>query len=184
ELIVERAADLGVLEADATKLRQALLNLLGNAGKFTENGRVTLSAVREKTAAGEWICISVRDTGIGLSEEDKRKLFENLSQARPTIAAKYGGTGLGLSLSRRLCRLMGGDISVESEFGQGACFTIRLPADPVAVESAARAARAAATPRAAGRIALVIDADHEALQRAERLLALEGFQAALADDAE
>jgi len=198
DLVVECDSSIGVLEGDPTKLRQAVLNLLGNASKFTENGRVTLKAERQTAADGDWIRISVRDTGIGISEDDRAKLFENFSQARPTISAKYGGTGLGLSLSRKLCRLMGGDISVESELGRGACFTIRLPA---ARTDAARAASERGVdgrlpapapqlpfpreaPTSGRKIVLVIDDDHSVLELADRMLAKEGFHAVLADNAE
>jgi signal transduction histidine kinase len=126
-LVVERPADLGLAVSDATKLRQVVLNLLGNAAKFTEGGRITLSARREERPAGTWLKIAVRDTGIGISPDNLDKLFNDFTQAEPVIARKYGGTGLGLALSRKLCRLMGGDITVESEPGRGSCFTLHLP---------------------------------------------------------
>jgi len=122
--IVERGKNLGVMRADATKLRQAVFNLLSNAAKFTQNGTITLSAKR----VGEWVDIAVIDTGIGISHEQQQALFSNFSQASSKIAAVYGGTGLGLSLSQNLCRLMGGQIEIESELGSGSRFTIHLPA--------------------------------------------------------
>jgi signal transduction histidine kinase len=127
ELVVERSADLGIMISDATKLRQSVLNLLSNAGKFTQDGRVTLSVVREKRAAGDWLRMSVEDTGIGISPENVRKLFENFNQGDPSTSSKYGGTGLGLALSQNLCRLMGGTIAVQSEPGRGSRFTICVP---------------------------------------------------------
>ena len=127
--VVERGKDLGTVDADATKLRQAVLNLLSNAAKFTTNGRVTLSVERVKLADGkDWIQISVTDNGVGISEEAQKKLFSNFQQANAAIAAKFGGTGLGLSLSQNLCKLMKGEITVSSVQGQGATFTIHLPA--------------------------------------------------------
>jgi signal transduction histidine kinase len=114
--------------SDPTRLRQATLNLLSNAGKFTKDGVVTLSIAREHTASHDWITISVRDTGIGITPENLRKLFHQFNQAEASTAARYGGTGLGLALSRDLCRAMRGEITVESEFGRGSCFTIRVPA--------------------------------------------------------
>jgi len=141
--VVEREPDLGVVRTDPTKLRQAVLNLLSNAGKFTQNGRVTLSIRRETTKGVPWIAIAVRDTGIGISPEQRQRLFQNFSQADASIASKYGGTGLGLSLSQRLCRLMGGSIEVESELGRGSCFTIRIPAVAGAAAAAAPAAQRA-----------------------------------------
>ncbi len=128
ELSVEHAADCGIILGDAPKLRQVLLNLLSNAAKFTENGRITLTARRERQPAGDWIGIAVSDTGIGIERDMLARLFTNFTQADPAIAAKYGGTGLGLALSRKLCRLMGGELSAESQPGRGSCFTLRLPA--------------------------------------------------------
>ena len=124
--VTHKPAKLGTMRADATKLRQAIFNLLSNAAKFTQNGQITLSMTR----AGDWVEIAVIDTGIGISAEQQRALFSNFTQANSKIAAVYGGTGLGLSLSQNLCRLMGGQIEVESEFGKGSRFTIRLPAQP------------------------------------------------------
>ena len=88
---------------------------------------MTLSVAREKLAAGDCIRLSVEDTGIGISPENVRKLFEDFNQGDPSTASKYGGTGLGLALSQTLCRLMGGTISVDSEIGRGSRFTIRVP---------------------------------------------------------
>jgi CheY-like chemotaxis protein/two-component sensor histidine kinase len=126
--IVERGKGLGTIDADATKLRQAVINLLSNAAKFTNNGKVTLSVTRETIGAADWIRISVQDTGVGMSEDQQKGLFANFQQANASIAAKYGGTGLGLSLSQNLCNLMGGKISVESQSNTGSTFTILLPA--------------------------------------------------------
>lgn len=122
--VVERTTVLGTHKVDATKLRQAIFNLLSNAAKFTQNGQITLSVNRTP----QWIEIAVADTGIGISREQQQKLFSNFTQASSKIAAVYGGTGLGLSLSQNLCRLMGGQIDIESELGRGSRFTIRLPA--------------------------------------------------------
>ncbi|WP_354066384.1 ATP-binding protein [Devosia sp. 2618] len=123
-LRVERGADLGMIHADATKLRQAIFNLLSNASKFTQNGQITLDVRR---AEGN-LQIVVADTGIGISEDQQKVLFSNFTQANAKIAAVYGGTGLGLSLSQNLCRLMGGRIELESKLGEGSRFTILLPA--------------------------------------------------------
>lgn len=126
-LVVARREVLGTVRTDATKLRQAIFNLLSNAAKFTQNGTVTLSAKRQSESDGAWIEIAVSDTGIGISLEQQRVLFSNFTQANPKIAAVYGGTGLGLALSQNLCRLMGGSIELESELGKGSRFSIRLP---------------------------------------------------------
>lgn len=129
KFIVERGDNLGSLYLDATKLRQATYNLLSNAAKFTQNGEITLRAHRHPSPQGDRIAISVQDSGVGIDEESQKNLFANFAQADASITAKYGGTGLGLSLSRNLCKLMGGDILVESTIGEGSTFTIELPAE-------------------------------------------------------
>ena len=126
--VVERGKNLGTIDADATKLRQAVINLLSNAAKFTQNGKVTLCVTRETIEKADWIRITVQDTGVGMTADQQKNLFSNFQQANASIAAKYGGTGLGLSLSQNLCQLMGGKISVESTANAGSCFTIMLPA--------------------------------------------------------
>jgi signal transduction histidine kinase len=143
EFVIDRSADLGIMISDATKLRQSVLNLLSNAGKFTKGGRITLHVSRHKRQAGDWIRISVEDTGIGISPENVQKLFQNFKQAEASTASRYGGTGLGLALSQSLCRLMGGTISVESVLGRGSRFTIDLPAY---IEDSQAAARAPSMP--------------------------------------
>ncbi len=145
-LVVKRGDALGAVSTDSTKLRQALLNLLSNASKFTEDGTVTLTARRELRRAGDWIELKVEDTGIGIAEADLPKLFRDFGQVSALTSNTYGGTGLGLALSQRLCALMGGGISVRSEVGRGSCFTIRVPAvvTPGAAQDGAKAALAAA----------------------------------------
>jgi signal transduction histidine kinase/CheY-like chemotaxis protein len=124
---IDLSDDLGIMHSDSTKLRQILLNLLSNAGKFTDHGHITVRATRESSASDEWMCISVTDTGIGISAEQIERLFAEFTQADPSTTRKYGGTGLGLALSRRLCWLMGGDITVTSTVGHGSTFTVRVP---------------------------------------------------------
>jgi len=114
--------------ADKTKMRQALLNLMSNAGKFTKKGAITLDANRETHAGVDWIRFNVTDTGIGMSLEQIDKLFQPFTQADSSTTRRYGGTGLGLALSLTLCEMMGGDIAVESTLGKGSTFTIKLPA--------------------------------------------------------
>ena len=126
KLVVKCPANLGIVSTDQTKLRQAALNLLSNAAKFTQEGTITLSVQRRKRQAGDWIEIQVQDTGIGIAETDIGRLFQNFGQASRSTSTKYGGTGLGLALSQKLCALMGGGISANSELGQGSCFTIRV----------------------------------------------------------
>ena len=126
KLVVKCPNNLGTVSTDQTKLRQAALNLMSNAAKFTEDGTIILSVQRRKSLAGDWIEIQVQDTGIGIAEEDIGTLFQNFGQANHTTSSKYGGTGLGLSLSQKLCALMGGGISATSVLGSGSCFTIRV----------------------------------------------------------
>jgi signal transduction histidine kinase len=120
-------AEIGTVHADQMRLRQALLNLMSNANKFTDRGTITVD-VRQGVADGrDWITLAVEDTGIGMTPDQMRKLFQEFSQASSATASKYGGTGLGLVISRRFCQMMGGDITVESEPGRGSTFTVRVP---------------------------------------------------------
>ncbi|HYF62817.1 MAG TPA: ATP-binding protein [Herpetosiphonaceae bacterium] len=118
----------GAMWTDAGKVRQVLFNLLSNAIKFTHAGAIRLEVGRESTADGDWLHFAVSDTGIGMTQEQMNRLFTPFTQADASTTRKYGGTGLGLSLSRELCHLMGGDISVQSEAGCGSTFTAHLPA--------------------------------------------------------
>ena len=124
-LMVSCPPDIGTLRADQTKVRQALFNLLSNAAKFTDHGTISLTVDREPD---DWLTLAVTDTGIGMTEEHLSRLFEAFSQAEASTRSKYGGTGLGLAISRHFCRLMGGDLTVESAYGEGSTFTVRLPA--------------------------------------------------------
>jgi signal transduction histidine kinase len=125
-LVVEAPADLGVLTVDPMRLRQILLNLLSNACKFTKQGEVALRA-RKLVDGCDWIELAVADTGIGMTPEQQAKLFEEFSQADASTAQRFGGTGLGLAITRKLARMMGGDVTVTSEPGKGSVFTVRLP---------------------------------------------------------
>ena len=128
-LVVQCANNLNTMRTDLTKVRQALLNLLSNASKFTQQGTIGLTAIREVADGGDWVTLSVTDTGIGMTPEQMGKLFQAFSQAEVSTAGQYGGTGLGLTITRKFCQMMGGDITVESEEGQGSTFTMRLPAE-------------------------------------------------------
>jgi signal transduction histidine kinase len=125
-LIVEAQESVGALEADPMRLKQILLNLLSNACKFTKEGEVALR-VRKVADGRDWVELAVADTGIGLTAEQQAKLFQEFTQADSLTARRYGGTGLGLALSRKLARMMGGDVTVASEPGKGSVFTVRLP---------------------------------------------------------
>jgi signal transduction histidine kinase len=126
-LVVETQEKLGTLIADSMRLKQILLNLLSNACKFTRQGEVALR-VRKVADGGNWIEFAVSDTGIGMTPEQQAKLFEEFTQADSSTAQRYGGTGLGLAITRRLARMMGGDVTVKSTPGKGSVFAVRLPA--------------------------------------------------------
>jgi signal transduction histidine kinase len=126
-LLNEVQEDLGTLTVDPMRLRQILLNLLSNSCKFTKEGEVALRG-RRVSNSGHWIELSVSDTGIGMTPEQQAKLFEEFTQADATTAQRFGGTGLGLAITRKLARMMGGDVTVASERGEGSVFTVRLPA--------------------------------------------------------
>jgi signal transduction histidine kinase/CheY-like chemotaxis protein/CHASE3 domain sensor protein len=181
-LVVQCAPDIGAMHADLTKVRQALFNLLSNAAKFTENGTVTLTVERETVEGRDWLRFRVADTGIGLTAEQLGKLFQPFSQADASTTRKFGGTGLGLALTRRLCQMMGGDISVESAPGQGSTFTIQLPAaitGPATLERGAEPHVLPSSPDGANTV-LVIDDDPVVRDLMTRLLTREGFRAATA----
>jgi len=203
--------DLGVMYSDVTKVRQVLFNLLSNACKFTENGKITL-AVERKTedrrrktegeippstvhrlpASEDWITFRVTDTGIGMTAEQVNKLFKEFSQADSSTTRKYGWTGLGLAITRRFCQMLGGDVTVESESGQGTTFVIRLPAqtpkaggssEPLTETEMVELVSSPLPMNGAGTL-LVIDDDPTARELMQRYLTKEGFQVALAASGE
>jgi signal transduction histidine kinase/CheY-like chemotaxis protein len=166
------------VRVDLTKLRQVLLNLLGNAFKFTSGGTVRLEVQAEADSGADWLVVTVSDTGIGMTAEQLSRLFEEYWQAAPAEGGAPVGTGLGLSLSRRLCRLMGGDIEVHSRAGEGSRFTVRLPVGhPVALE------KATAGGGKAGKV-LVVDDDEVIRDQLRRYLEKDGFQVVTAASAE
>jgi PAS domain S-box-containing protein len=118
---------IGTMHADLTKVRQMVLNLLSNAAKFTDHGTITLIVEREAGSGGDAIILRVRDSGIGMTPAQMDRLFEAFSQADAATAAKYGGTGLGLTITKHFAQMMGGDVTVDSRPGVGSTFTIRLP---------------------------------------------------------
>jgi signal transduction histidine kinase len=146
KLVVKCSDDIGTACTDQTKLRQAALNLLSNAAKFTEHGIIRLSVQRRNNPAGDWIEIQVQDTGIGISAPEMARLFQDFGQASASISSRYGGTGLGLAISQKLCALMGGGITASSELGAGSCFTIAVPAR-IERQRTPEAAPQPATPR-------------------------------------
>jgi adenylate cyclase len=165
-LVVESADDLGVITVDPMRLRQILFNLLSNACKFTKQGEVALRARRVplpnpaphsgsqtrvdalmpgERREGGWIELAVSDTGIGMTPEQLGKLFQEFSQAEASTAQRFGGTGLGLAITRKLARMMGGDVTVTSAPGKGSVFTLRVPggAEPARDSAGLRYAQSA-----------------------------------------
>jgi PAS domain S-box-containing protein len=129
-LVLDMPAHPGRMHADLTKVRQMLLNLLSNSCKFTDHGTITLAIAREQDEAmgGEAVLVRVSDTGVGMTSAQMDRLFEAFAQAEASTTSKYGGTGLGLAITKRFSQMMGGDVTVRSEMGKGASFTLRLPA--------------------------------------------------------
>ena len=131
------APEIGSVVTDPMIVKQCMLNLVGNANKFTENGRIFVTADRERGEAGDAIVVRIRDTGIGMTREQAERLFQPFSQADKTIAQRFGGTGLGLVITRRLIELMAGTVSLQSTPGKGSTFTLRFPMHPVQTAVAA-----------------------------------------------
>src|SRR2546429_4673001 len=179
EIILHCPQDIGEMHADQTRIRQALLNLVSNANKFTEHGIVAIAVARLMGKGSEEITMAVRDTGIGMSSAQMGRLFQEFVQADPSTTRKYGGTGLGLAISRRFCQMMGGEIAVESQLGKGSTFTIRLPAHIEAVQPAPLLRRVRPERRAMqpvkGSLILVIDDDQTVCEVMARYLEREGF---------
>jgi signal transduction histidine kinase/DNA-binding response OmpR family regulator/HAMP domain-containing protein len=185
-LEVHCPADLGSIYADLTKVRQSLFNLLSNACKFTQHGTIALTVMRQTDAGVDWITLSVRDTGIGMSPAQMDKLFQAFSQADASTSRQYGGTGLGLAISKRFCQMMGGDITVTSTVGQGSTFSIQLPGDvvdPKAPGALPAEPHAEALPEGSVTL-LVIDDDPAVQELLQRALSKEGWQVASASGGE
>ena len=128
KLLIERGSELGKVWQDLTKLRQTLFNLLSNAAKFTHDGTITLQVNRKEQGGVDWLTLAVSDTGIGIAADKIEHVFEEFAQADGSTTRDYGGTGLGLAISRRFCGLLGGDLTLHSEPGEGSTFTVRIPA--------------------------------------------------------
>ncbi len=177
-LQVHCAADLGTMHADLTKVRQSLFNLLSNACKFTENGTITLEASRELIGGVDWIKFSVSDTGIGMAPDQMEKLFQPFVQGDASTSRKFGGTGLGMTITHRFCQMMGGEISAKSEPGGGTTFTIRLPAQVKAQPPAAAPLSEPPEPKASEGLStvLVIEDDPATRDLLKRFLSKDGFR--------
>ncbi|MFN8634130.1 MAG: GAF domain-containing protein [Chloroflexota bacterium] len=201
-LVVSCPDDIGTMHADQTKVRQALLNLLSNAAKFTDHGLIELRVASSESrvvsdgeidpslatrypplATRYSLLFTVSDTGIGMTDEQLSRLFEAFSQADASTTRRFGGTGLGLAITRHFCQMMGGDVTVESEYGVGSTFTISLPVAVARDEGRGTSERASSTPLAphpsslaTGPIVLVVDDDPAARDLMQRFLRGEGWQ--------
>ncbi len=187
-LNVNCANDIGVMNADLTKVRQGLFNLLSNASKFCKQGAISLDVDRETVDGIDWVSFGVADTGIGMTPEQMKKLFQAFSQADDSTTRNYGGTGLGLVITRSFCQMMGGDVSVKSEAGVGTTFTIRLPANsvqqdvtPVITDDKKLEDKTLSKGK---NIALVIDDEASARDLLKRSLDKNGFQVRTASSGE
>ncbi len=192
-LHIDRRMELGDLHQDRSKLIQALLNLLSNAAKFTDNGDITLKIDRFARGDSEYLQLAVIDSGIGIPEDKIDQIFEEFGQADDSTTRDYGGTGLGLPISRRLCQLLGGDLTASSEPGVGSTFTIEIP---VALPGSKRTADQTVAPTRhddrirlasaapAGSTILVIDDEEDARTIVSRLLTRDGFNVVCASSGE
>ena len=178
-LTLELGDGLGGMHSDVVKLRQCIFNLVSNAAKFTENGSITLAVRRD----GDWVEFRVSDSGIGMTEEQVSRLFRRFEQADGSTTRNFGGSGLGLALTRAFCRLMGGDVSVQSRLGEGTSFTLRLPSNlpdqPVDAEAGAALPDATASGKP---VVLVVDDDVSQRELLTRFLERQGFAVRSASD--
>ena len=179
--------DAGTLYSDRVKVKQSLLNLLSNAGKFTTNGRIRLEVQRSGTDAGPSVAFAVSDTGVGMSEEQIGRLFQAFSQADASTTKKYGGTGLGLAITRHFCQMLGGKIEVASAPGAGSTFTITLPDLRAAAQAGPEAEPAPAEPAAAegdAPVVMVVDDDAQARNLLCATLQRDGYRVLEAENGE
>src|SRR5436189_4150890 len=179
-------ANLGAMRADMIKVRQSLFNLLSNASKFTKNGKITLEASREiSPTIPDWIVFRVSATGIGMTREQQDRVFEAFSQADASTARDFGGTGLGLTITKTFCRMMGGDVALTSEPGKGTTFTSRLTTEgPEPKADTAPACKSSAALTMEGTPVLVVDDDVDTRQVLKRFLNRKGFPVECASSGE
>ena len=192
-LRIESSGELGTMRSDLTKVRQCLYNLVSNAAKFTRDGTIGLEVGRE-TMAGvdsdapeDWMTFRVTDTGIGMTAEQILKLFQAFTQADASTTRKYGGTGLGLTITRKFCQMMGGDVAVSSVPGEGSAFTMKIRAvvpDSDVEEAVAEVEPPVIAPSDPGTCVLVIDDDPIQRDLMRRFLRSEGFPAEVAEGGE
>ena len=186
-LEVRCADDVGVMHSDLTKIRQALLNLLDNACKFTQKGEIVLAVSRTQADGGDWVSFSVADTGIGMSAEQIDKVFDSFTQADSSTTRRYGGTGLGLAITRSLCRMLNGDVTVDSKPGEGSTFAMRVPAVASGIAEVKQPVRKSVPAKPViidgqARAVLVIDDNAAARELIRRTLEANGWTIAEAEN--
>jgi signal transduction histidine kinase/ligand-binding sensor domain-containing protein/CheY-like chemotaxis protein len=169
-------AHIGAMYADITKVRQVLFNLLSNACKFTERSAIALNVTRRQSGGGDQVIFQVKDSGIGMSAEQIAKLFQPFTQADASTTRQFGGTGLGLTISKKFCEMMGGEISIASQLNQGTTFTVTLPAEVRRLEPQVVAAPPAVSLQPVAGTVLVIDDDPAVRDLMQRFLSKEGFR--------
>lgn len=175
QLVLDCPEGLGTMQADRIKVRQCLLNLLSNASKFTERGIITLSAARVSRNGSDWLVFQIKDTGIGMNSEQMAKLFKAFTQAEETTSRRYGGTGLGLALTKRFCQMLGGDVFVSSEPGKGSIFTMDLPATVASRAAPISVSQPIHAPRRSSGCVLIIDDDPAVHHLLDEALRPEGY---------
>ena len=181
-LIVEPGRNLGVVHSDQTKIRQILFNLLSNASKFTDKGLITVNAKRLLQDGREWLSLQISDSGIGMTEDQLTRIFDAFTQAEASTTRRFGGTGLGLTITRRFCEILGGTLTVTSTLNVGSTFTVRIPVshgDPSATiprsDSEIHELLARGTVAPYGTEILVIDDEPDARELMRRYLQKEGY---------
>ncbi|OUD16253.1 response regulator [Thioflexithrix psekupsensis] len=180
EVCLEQMSE--IMHADLTKTRQILFNLLSNAAKFTERGIIKLTAKRTLENGEDWVIFSVADNGIGMTLEQQNKLFRPFMQADASTTRRYGGTGLGLTISRQFAEMMGGSITTASEFGQGSCFTVQLPTQVSLVQAYSESLKQTESLLEGDGIVLVIDDDLIVRELLKNYLGKLGYSVAVAAD--
>ena len=176
-LEIDAPGDIGVMHVDLVKLKQSLINLLSNAAKFTKNGVVKLAVEKHVSDRGRKVfTFAVSDSGIGMSEEQIGRLFQAFTQADASTTRNYGGTGLGLTITKHFCTMLGGDISVTSEPGKGSTFTITLPDGGRDATAPRFEAAMPSGPLTSGRSVLIVDDDPTVHDVLRATLAKEGYR--------
>jgi signal transduction histidine kinase/CheY-like chemotaxis protein len=189
ELVMEFKTDIDFVTADQTRVKQVVLNLISNACKFTEKGKITVGVNKITQEGGDLIAIDVSDTGIGMSEEQMAKLFNSFVQADSSTTRKYGGTGLGLTISKQLAILMGGDVVVNSDLGKGTTFTATFLADFIGASETVKnlnqqtgslIQNVVSLENSSGKTVLIIDDDPTVSELMKRQLLKEGYKVVIA----